>query len=60
MDAGSVPVVERSYLYPPGDREKFRHICPGVLKNELVICKQIHKSNLADEAAELWTRDKTV
>lgn len=58
-DAGAVPVVEHSYLSLPEDRAKLRHVCPGVLKNELVICKQIRKSKLADEAAQVWTRDKT-
>lgn len=54
MDTGSVPVVEHSYLPLLGDREKLRHIYPGVLKNELPICKQICKSTLAKEAAEVW------
>lgn len=57
-DAGAVPVVEHSYLSLPEDGEKLR-LCPGVLKNELVICKQLHKSKLVDKAAEVWTRDKT-
>lgn len=59
-DKGSQPVVEHSYLSPPEQKEKLRHIFPGVLKNKLVICKQIHKSYLSDEAAEVWTRDKTL
>jgi len=57
---GSAPVVEHSHLSPLKEREKLSHIFPGVLKNELIICKQIHKSYLADEAAELSTREKIV
>lgn len=59
-EEGSRPVIEHSYLSPPEHREKLRHICPGVSENKLVICKQIHKSYPSDEAAEAWTRDKTL